>query len=270
MKLHILGSAGYHPNGFRETTCMMIPELGIVLDAGSGFYRVRGLLDQVPKDLPLQIFISHGHIDHTIGLTYGINVLWRTGRKADIIGQKNHLDAIKHQLFDGPLFPLAVDHPMLGYEFTRIEPALNPIRVEGGITGWRWNVPDFVPISLPHPGGSTGYRFALPGGRHIVYITDACADDVPTEFVKGAHTLIHECNFTDSMATLAKNSGHSTTSQVFNLAKRAGVERLVCMHWNTMIELVAGHPIKDMTGRDPFEKLPFELVLADDHTVIDL
>jgi ribonuclease BN (tRNA processing enzyme) len=265
MKLHILGSAGYHPNGFRETTCMMIPELGIVLDAGSGFYRVRGLLDQVPKDLPLQTFISHGHIDHTIGLTYAINVLWRTDRRANVIGDAKHCHAIEHQLFNGPLFPLAADHPFIGYTFDRLSPSGVVTPGASEANGVRYSA-----LALPHPGGSTGFRLSLPNGRDLVYITDACADDVPTEFVKGAHTLIHECNFTDNLATLAKNSGHSTTSQVFNLAKRAGVERLVCMHWNTMIELVAGHPIKDMTGRDPFEKLPFELVLADDHTVIEL
>ena len=263
MRLHILGSAGYHPNGFRETTCMMIPELGIVLDAGSGFYRVRGLLDQVPTGLPLQTFISHGHIDHTVGLTYGINVLWRTGRAANVIGHRDHLDAIAHRLFDGPLFPLAADHPLIGYAFDRWSDDLPR-------TGYEANGVRYAVLPLPHPGGSMGYRLSLPNGRDIVYITDACADDVPTAFVKGAHTLIHECNFSDDLATLAKNSGHSTTSQVFNLAKRAGVERLVCMHWNTMLELVAGHAIADMTGRDPLEKLPFELVLADDSTIIDL
>ncbi|MEY4722530.1 MAG: hypothetical protein RLZZ324_43 [Candidatus Parcubacteria bacterium] len=267
MKLHILGSAGYHPNGFRETTCMMIPELGIVLDAGSGFYRVRGLLDQVPKDLPLKTFISHGHIDHTIGLTYGIDVLWRTGRKAAVIAHGDHLRAIRDQLFGGPLFPLPVSHPAIGYELIAAEPGMTGAGPGGA---WEANGVRYVPISLPHPGGSTGYRLSLPNGRDIVYVTDACADEVPTSFVKGAHTLIHECNFTDDLAELARNSGHSTTSQVFNLAKRAGVQRLVCMHWNTMIELVAGHAIKDMTGRDLAEKLPFELVLADDKTVIDL
>jgi ribonuclease Z len=263
LHLHFLGTAGYHPNGFRETTCMMIPELGIVLDAGSGFYRVRGLLDKVPADLPLQTFISHGHIDHTIGLTYAINVLWRTGRKAGLVGLTDHLDAIEHGLFDSLLFPLKAGHPFIGYTQTRLSDRLP-------LTGWEANGVKFHAQPLPHPGRSMAYRFSLPNGRDLVYVTDACADDVPTEFVKGAHTLIHECNFTDSLAELAKNSGHSTTSQVFNLAKRAGVERLVCMHWNTMLELVAGHPITDMTGRDPFEKLPFELVLAQDNMVIDL
>jgi len=83
-------------------------------------------------------------------------------------------------------------------------------------------------------------------------------------------TLIHECNFTDAYAELAKSSGHSTTSQVIGLAKRAGVKRLVLMHWNPLLEMDAGRKIADMTGRNRLEMLPFELVLADDSTVIDL
>ena len=39
MRLVVLGTAGYHPNDWRHTLCMMIPELGIMLDAGTGAYR---------------------------------------------------------------------------------------------------------------------------------------------------------------------------------------------------------------------------------------
>ena len=38
MKLHVLGSAGYHPNDYRQTICLMIPEIGVIFDAGTGFY----------------------------------------------------------------------------------------------------------------------------------------------------------------------------------------------------------------------------------------
>ena len=41
MKLLRLGTAGYHPNERRQTACFMLPEEGIVLDAGTGFFRVR-------------------------------------------------------------------------------------------------------------------------------------------------------------------------------------------------------------------------------------
>ena len=33
MKLHLLGTTGYHPNARRHTACLMLPEQGIVLDA---------------------------------------------------------------------------------------------------------------------------------------------------------------------------------------------------------------------------------------------
>ena len=41
MKLLILGSTGYHPNELRHTACFMLPEVGVVLDAGTGMFRVR-------------------------------------------------------------------------------------------------------------------------------------------------------------------------------------------------------------------------------------
>ena len=41
MKILLLGTAGYHPSETRHTACVMLPEAGIVLDAGTGFFRVR-------------------------------------------------------------------------------------------------------------------------------------------------------------------------------------------------------------------------------------
>lgn len=263
MRLHVLGSAGYHPNDYRQTTCLMIPELGIVFDAGTGFYRVRKLLPEVPAGMPLQALLSHGHTDHTIGLQYGINVLHGTGRKIEVFGQETHLRAVEHGLFDNQLFPVSAKHPMIDYRF-------RPWRDGDPAEGHSANAVPFRTARLPHPGGSTGYRLSLPDGKDLAFITDTSADDVPTEFVEGVDTLVHECNFTDDLAVIARRSGHSTTSQVFDLARRAGVRRLVLIHWNTLLEVEAGHPIADMTGRDPAEKLPFELVLSDDRTVVDL
>jgi ribonuclease BN (tRNA processing enzyme) len=263
MKLHVLGTAGYHPNRFRQTTCLMIPELGIVFDAGTGFFRVRELLKLVPMGLAVQIFLSHAHIDHVMGLTYGINVFWGSGRQVNVFGHEKHLDAVEHTLFGGQLIPLKADHPLFKHRFHRWSEDFDS-------GGWQANGVKFLVQALPHPGGCLGYRLSLPNGRDLVYVTDTKAEDVPVEFVRGAHTLIHECNFTDDLADLAANSGHSTTRKVFDLAEKAGVKRLVAIHWNAMLELEAGHPIKDMIGRDPSEALPFELVLADDSTVIDL
>ncbi len=55
MKLHCLGTAGYHPNDARHTSCYAIPDVNIVLDAGSGFYRIGGLL----RSDTIHILLSH-------------------------------------------------------------------------------------------------------------------------------------------------------------------------------------------------------------------
>ena len=66
MKLLLLGTGGYHPNQRRHTACLMLPEAGIVLDAGTGFFRVR----QHVATPSLDILLTHAHLDHVVGLTY--------------------------------------------------------------------------------------------------------------------------------------------------------------------------------------------------------
>ncbi len=44
MQVVLLGTGGYHPSELRHTACVMLPELGIVFDAGTSFFRVRELL----------------------------------------------------------------------------------------------------------------------------------------------------------------------------------------------------------------------------------
>lgn len=65
MKLVLLGTTGYHPNRRRHTACMFLPEVGVVLDAGTGMFRVRDHL----ATSHLDIFLTHAHLDHVVGLT---------------------------------------------------------------------------------------------------------------------------------------------------------------------------------------------------------
>ncbi|MGH7140272.1 MAG: MBL fold metallo-hydrolase, partial [Pirellulales bacterium] len=81
MQLAVLGTAGYHPNEARHTACFMLPEVGVVLDAGSGFFRVgpRLLTDE------LDIFLTHTHLDHVFGLTFLFDVLYgRQMKRVDV------------------------------------------------------------------------------------------------------------------------------------------------------------------------------------------
>ena len=39
MRLILLGTTGYHPNDRRQTACLLLPECGVMLDAGTAVYR---------------------------------------------------------------------------------------------------------------------------------------------------------------------------------------------------------------------------------------
>jgi len=214
MQLHILGTTGYHPNNQRHTACLMIPEVGVVLDAGTAMFRVRDLLCTDTLDL----FLTHAHLDHVCGLTYLLGILYeKPVSRVRVHGAAEKLAAIQSHLFSEELFP--VQPPC---EFV---PLTTPVALpQGGRL-------TFCPLA--HPGGSLGFRLDWPG-HSLAYITDttATADAPYLEFIRRVNVLVHECNFTDEFADLAQLTGHSCTSAVAQLAKAANVGRLLLTHVN--------------------------------------
>src|SRR4051812_34713136 len=118
MKIEFLGTAGYHPNARRHTSCSYVSEIetaphcAIVLDAGTGLFRLIGR----PLPQNLHIVLSHPHLDHVSGLTYLLNILWKRDTKVTLYADARTLNVVKHQLFDSPLFPLPFNHPTVVVE----------------------------------------------------------------------------------------------------------------------------------------------------------
>lgn len=212
IEVHLLGTAGYHPSPARHTACFMLPADGIVLDAGTAFFRVRERIC-TPR---LDIFLSHAHLDHCCGLTFLLDVLYgQSVNEVTVHGRPSDLEAIRTTLFGSPLFPLAFEH------------TLQPIETTTHVADWTVTTRAQV-----HPGGSLGYRFQQPGAA-FAYITDTTADPedrAALEFIRGVDLLIHECNFPDEYADLAGRSGHSTVTAVAQVAKQANVGQLVLTH----------------------------------------
>jgi ribonuclease Z len=217
MKLLFLGTAGYHPNEQRQTTCLMLPEAGIVLDAGTGLFRIRDHL-QTPS---LDIFLSHAHLDHTFGLTVLLDALFEKDvERVTVHGEAAKLAAIERHLFAPDIFP--VPPPYVSRPLT---PAL---RLACGAT--------VTHFPLDHPGGSIGYRFDWPD-RSLAFITDTTSAGENSPYlphVQGVDLLVHECNFRDGQEAWAEKTGHSSTTPVARLAAAAGVKRLVLMHFNPL------------------------------------
>jgi ribonuclease BN (tRNA processing enzyme) len=219
MKLVLLGSTGYHPNESRHTLCAMLPELGIVLDAGTGMFRVRERI-QTPA---LDIFLTHAHLDHIVGLTYLFDVLHdKQVERVSVHGQQRVLDAVQRHLLAEPLFPapLPCDYRELPQAF--------PLPGGGTLTHF----------PLVHPGGSIGFRLDWPG-HSLGFVTDTTAAvDAPyVAAIAGVDLLVHECYFSDEQRELAIKTGHSHATPVAQVARAANVGRLVLVHANPLVDM---------------------------------
>ncbi len=223
MKLHLLGTGGYHPSGRRQTACLMIPELGLVLDAGTAMFRVR---EHLQTDW-LDIFLTHAHLDHCVGLTYLIDVAWQKSiRRITVHAEAEKIEAIQKHLLSPLLFPakLPCEFRPLGQDY---------VLPDGG---QEMTVVRHFP--LEHPGGVVGYRVDWPD-RSLAYVTDtmaAAADAAYLEAIHGVDLLVHECYFPDSLHDRAELTGHSCTSDVAQLAAAAGVGRCVLVHINPLAD----------------------------------
>jgi len=236
MKLLILGTSGYHPSERRQTACLMLPEAGIVLDAGTGFFRVREHL----ATSTLDILLTHAHLDHCVGLTYLLSTLWeKQVERVTVHGEAAKLSAIREHLLNEQLFPVPLPCQW------------QPLR-EGVTTIGAARIEWFPVI---HPGGAVGYRLDWPArnategipysaSRSLAYVTDTTASPAADYVAKirGVDLLVHECNFCDGQQDWAAKTGHSCTSAVAQVAKAAGVNRLLLVHFNPLA-----------TGDDPVD-----------------
>ena len=218
MKLILLGTGGYFPTSRRHTACLMLPEIGVVLDAGSGMCRVGNYLETEQLD----IFLSHAHLDHISGLTYLVNlvpanVLART----TVHGNVEKLAAIREHLFAEPIFPVAPPF--------RFSPITESCDLPSGGT--------LRSFAMVHPGGSLGFRLDWPG-HSMAYITDTTADVGATyiEHIRGVDLLVHEAYFADDQKNLPANTGHSSLNRVVEVAAAANVGKLIIAHIDPQID----------------------------------
>ncbi len=253
MKIVMLGTGGFLPMDTAQTACYFLPEVGVMLDAGHGLYRLPAYL----KTNELDIYLSHAHADHTSGLDY----LFASYFKADLLASGQTLNGDNLQGFlqrsneSLPRTRIHADPPTLKVvapkyvDFHYTWQALQPEEI---LTG------DGRLSHFPLETGSTGFRLDWPG-HSLAYVTDVVAspEAAYVEKIAGVDLLLHDCYTPDRLSVLAGMIGHSHLSAVMQVADRAQVRKLVLIH-HSPIETLDYRP--DLAAaRKAFPKLSIEM-----------
>jgi phosphoribosyl 1,2-cyclic phosphodiesterase len=200
----------------------------LIFDAGTGIRALGNALVQTQRLSEYDIFLSHGHIDHVVGLPF-FAPLFVPGQLIRVwAGNLRHHGGVHRavrKLMSFPLFPLQVDAVHAELEFHDFDSGdiLNP---RPGLT--------IQTAKLEHPGGAIGYRIGYRG-RSLAYVTDIELGDGPldravVELTRDVELLILYKTYTTEELPSKLGWGHSTWEQGIRLANEAKVGRLCLFH----------------------------------------
>jgi ribonuclease BN (tRNA processing enzyme) len=231
MKLIMLGSGGFIPTEEAQTACYMIPEHGILLDAGSGLYRFSEYLQTESLD----VYITHSHADHTSGLFYLFGGFFKhlmggavppieLERFQETMHAANQALSSVRIHADESILPKLKNSYYPGMVWCALQ-AQEELPGGGRLTPF-----------LCHPAHpEIGFRLEWPG-HSLAYITDSVAMPAAAtiEHIRGVDLLLHDCNGPDSSADIMTLVNHSHPASVAQVAAEADVKRLVLIHKNPL------------------------------------
>lgn len=251
MKLHCLGTTGFHPSPSRHTACYYLPEIDLVLDAGTGLFRlVQCLLDEPKKSLT--ILLSHAHLDHIVGLTFLVDVMAVTElEQVTVIGESAKIAAVKEHLYHELLFPVP---PSM--DFVELASPLGKMTLSKASLEW---------FPLEHPGSSIGFVLNIDE-KKLAYVTDTVsrleAEHMAT--IADADLLLHECYFGDQHRKLAEKTGHSWLSAVTEIVEKTRARKTALIHINPLAEI-----LKTPIELDDRHTNELQMLVAKDEMVLE-
>jgi phosphoribosyl 1,2-cyclic phosphodiesterase len=164
------------------------------------------------------------HWDHIQGLPF-FAPIYVPGSRLTVVGAPGDVavrDALVRQM-SAPVFPVRFDD-------VRAELTTRALRVGETL---RIGEATVRAAKLNHPGGVYAYRIEHEG-RKIVYATDtehyACVDPELRRLADGADVLIYDAQYTPEEYASKVGWGHSTYAAGVEVARAAGVGRLVLFH----------------------------------------
>jgi phosphoribosyl 1,2-cyclic phosphodiesterase len=216
-----------------NTSCVQLTLLDgtiLVLDGGSG---IRSLgLALAPSERPLNILLTHLHLDHIQGLMF-FAPMFRPQSKIVIWGPASPEASLEDRIaryISAPLSPVEVR-----------ELPCHPSFREAETTEWRIGSASIRAASVTHRGPTLGYRVEADGSS-VCYIPDhepglgAPLAELDEEWISGfdlarrASLLLHDCQYTDEEYATHVGWGHSRLSDALVFAHRTQAGRVFLFH----------------------------------------
>ena len=169
----------------------------------------------------LDVLLTHYHLDHVVGLSYLLGLAARPAdadprarRRRSPTSGRRRSPADRAAALSAAVRPLADagrGRPLLRVRSSRS--AASRLRVRGARS-------------------TRAARSGVRLGDALAYVTDTRVDPATVEFVRGVKLLLHEVWLTEAEAAVddPARTGHSAAGAVADLARRAGVGRLLPVH----------------------------------------
>lgn len=270
-RLTFLGTSAAQPTLARNLSGLALRREGelLLFDCGEGSQRQ---MMRFGTGFAVEaVFFTHFHADHYLGLLGFLRTLSMQGREAELqlfgpAPAAALLEKALHLGYDRHSFPIKIRElrggdvvERAGYRVETVEvthaiPAVGYALVEAARPG-EFQLEQARALGVP-PGPlfgrlQHGEAVQLPDGRTVeptqvlgpprrgrrfVLSGDTRPCAALERAAQGADLLIHEATFADADRQRALETGHSTAREAGQLARRAGVRRLLLTHFSSRYE----------------------------------